>query len=351
MTIIKDIAQKAGVSIGTVDRVLHNRGNVNEQTKNRILEIVKELDYKPNIVAQGLAVRKKNLKLGFLIPNSKKHPFYTDIRNAAEKEAKELEQFGVQVTFVDLDFYKMESQSYWISISQQLLEMDGMAVISIEYPEMHDLLKKAEKNNIPVVFYNHYFENEKFLAYVGCNYRDAGRLAAGLCALAGGEDARVCIYSEFYDREIEENSANYFLKQDRLSGFQFEIAERYPDMKIQDMRLLSDNQIDNYLSAQEMLRKYPDTNIVYVENPGDYGICEAIYRADEKQQIRIITNDIVDQQIEMIRKGMISATICQEPDKQGSMPLEILFQYLAYGTCPENQMCYTNLSIHLVQNL
>ena len=60
MATIKDIAQKAGVSIGTVDRVLHNRGMVNEQTKQRILAVIKELDYHPNQAAQGLAGMSKD---------------------------------------------------------------------------------------------------------------------------------------------------------------------------------------------------------------------------------------------------------------------------------------------------
>ena len=52
---IKDIAIRAGVSAGTVDRVLHNRGEVKSKTKELILKIAKELDYKPNVAAQKLS--------------------------------------------------------------------------------------------------------------------------------------------------------------------------------------------------------------------------------------------------------------------------------------------------------
>ena len=55
---IKDIAEKAKVSIGTVDRVLHNRGEVAESTRKKILEIIEDLDYKPNILASTLASKK-----------------------------------------------------------------------------------------------------------------------------------------------------------------------------------------------------------------------------------------------------------------------------------------------------
>ena len=196
---------------------------------------------------------------------------------------------------------------------------------------------------IPVVFYNTYIPECEFLAYVGCDYGQAGRLAAGLGALAGGEDARVCIYSE----GLEVISSH----EERVDGFCREVAGRYPTMKILDIRPIDADRGKNELSVQEMFRKFPEVNVVYVVNPRDYEICRMIADADGKRQVRIITNDLVEDQADMIRRGMISATICQEPEKQGEMPLEILFQYLAYGTVPEERMQYTNLSIHIAQNL
>lgn len=343
MATIKDIAQKAGVSIGTVDRVLHDRGMVNAKTRERILLVMEELDYHPNHVAQGLAVRKKKLKLCFVIPDTRNHPFFLEVRNAAEKKAEELKQYGVQVIFQVLKGDRQDHSIQYTELYENLEKVDGLVILGMRTREMGQYLEEIEKRKIPVVFYNSLAENCEYLAYVGCNYVNAGKLAAGLSALAGGENARVCIYSEGYC-----GIASY---EDRLRGFRQEAKDRYPGMQILDVRQISDDQIDNYLSAKDMLLKFPDVNIVYVINPADYGICEAIYRADEKHQVRIITNDLVERQIQMIEKGMISATVCQEPEKQGAMSLEILFRYLAYGMVPEEKMCYTNLSIHIAQNI
>lgn len=343
MATIKEIAKKAGVSIGTVDRVLHDRGMVNEQTKNRVLKIIEELDYQPNKVAQGLAVLKKKLRLGFLIPEENRNPFFGDILKAAKNKADELEKYGVQVTFLKLSLHREDTEEYWAMIRKQVSQLDGVALIDIEAPEMNDIVDEANKNGIPIVYFNRYREEKKFLAYVGCDYEKSGRIAVGLCALSGGEDAKVCIYSEYYDEEQT--------SQSRLRGFKNEMKKRYPNMVILEQRQILDNQIDNYISAIEMLERYPEVNTVYVMNPGDYGICEAIYKADGKHQIRIITNDLVDEQAEMVKSGMIAATVCQEPDKQGEKPLELLFQYLAYGIQPQDRLCYTNLSIHIAQSI
>lgn len=343
MATIKEIATRAGVSIGTVDRVLHNRGMVNEQTRQRIEAVMRELDYRPNRAAQGLAVMKKKLKISFFLPDAKNHPFFDDITEAAHRKAGELEQYGVQVNFYqivgDQDTLFFEEEKYWSMLSQQ----DGIILMGIDSPRIRRYLAAAEQMKIPVVFYNTYLPGQEFLAYVGCDYRKAGRLAAGLSALAGGEKAQVCIYSEGF-----EVIASY---RERVRGFYLEAEERYPDMKILDIRSIEGNREHNENSVREMFRKFPEVNIVYVVNPRDYEICRVIAQADNRRQVRIITNDLVKGQEDMIRQGIISATVCQEPEKQGRLPLEILFQYLAYGTVPKEQMCYTNLSIHIAQNL
>lgn len=350
MATIKEIAREAGVSIGTVDRVLHDRGMVKEQTKERVLKVMKELDYHPNLAAKGLAVRKKKLKLCFLMPEIQGHPFFKDIRIAAEKKAEELEEYGVQVIFRtlrtywnDLEYREAEAEEEEDRNLEDLGDIDGLAIPGKETPESNRYLDMAEQQHIPVVFYNVLIHRRECLAYVGCNYVDGGRLAAGLSALAGGQTAKVYIYSE--------DKSGVMSHDDRLKGFCAEIAERYPGMEILGIGKISRDQMENNRSAKEMVRRFPEVNIVYVVNPGNYGICEAVARADEKRQIHIITNDLVEEQREMVRSGIISATICQEPEKQGAMPLELLFQYLAFGNVPEEKMCYTNLSIHIVQNI
>ena len=57
---IKDIAEMAGVSVGTVDRVLHNRPNVSPPAREKVEKALKEMNYQPNMYASALAYNKKN---------------------------------------------------------------------------------------------------------------------------------------------------------------------------------------------------------------------------------------------------------------------------------------------------
>ena len=94
---IKDIAQLAGVSVGTVDRVLHNRGEVKEETKVRIHKIVKELGYTPNIIAKSLA-SKKTYQIAVLLPGPQHgNPYWEKPLDGISKAAAEIKDFNAVV--------------------------------------------------------------------------------------------------------------------------------------------------------------------------------------------------------------------------------------------------------------
>ena len=83
MVTIKDIAKRAGVSRGTVDRVLNNRPGVNPETEARVRALIEEMGYRPNMAGQMLAVKKRRLHLAFLIFHGPEFVFHLDILHAA----------------------------------------------------------------------------------------------------------------------------------------------------------------------------------------------------------------------------------------------------------------------------
>jgi LacI family sucrose operon transcriptional repressor len=82
MANIKDVAERAGVTVTTVSRVLNNRGYISEKTRNNVYKAMEELDYQPNEIARALFRRKSNL-LGLIIPNVS-HPFFAELTSYIE---------------------------------------------------------------------------------------------------------------------------------------------------------------------------------------------------------------------------------------------------------------------------
>ena len=95
---ILDIALKAGVSIGTVDRVIHQRGEVSEATREKILKIIQDFDYRPNILASSLASKKVTTFASLTPMALDQDSFWSKPQIGINKAISQLKQFGVQVT-------------------------------------------------------------------------------------------------------------------------------------------------------------------------------------------------------------------------------------------------------------
>src|SRR5699024_3071130 len=90
------IAELAGVSRGTVDRALHNRGRVNPEVAARIRKIADELGYKPNIVGQALVRSKQGVRIGVIL-QSIETPTMQIVQEGTRRAADELHASGCEV--------------------------------------------------------------------------------------------------------------------------------------------------------------------------------------------------------------------------------------------------------------
>ena len=83
---IKDIATMAGVSEGTVDRVLHERGEVSEKSREAVQKVLDEINYSPNLLARSLA-SKKHYQFACLIPMHKATDYWESVEKGFSQAA------------------------------------------------------------------------------------------------------------------------------------------------------------------------------------------------------------------------------------------------------------------------
>ncbi|MEQ2764644.1 type 1 periplasmic-binding domain-containing protein [Eisenbergiella tayi] len=81
-----------------------------------------------------------------------------------------------------------------------------------------------------------------------------------------------------------------------------------------------------------------------------YGICRALEAIPEVRRPKLVCYDLTAPMEPMLKKGIITATICQQPAKQGARPLDILFEYIALGKKPVQEKFYTNTEILIREN-
>ena len=147
MATIKEIAELAGVSRGTVDRVLNNRGSVSAKTAEKILEIAKALDYKPNKAGLTLAAQKKRLKLGVILFDNN-NPFFDEVMKGIRYQEERLAGYNCSVMIKQISY----DAALQIAAIDDLLsqEVHGIVLAPYNAPEIAAKINCLCEINIPV---------------------------------------------------------------------------------------------------------------------------------------------------------------------------------------------------------
>lgn len=339
MATMKEIAELSGVSRGTVDRVLNHRGIVNAETEKKVLEIARLLDYQPNKAGIALAAQKKKLKIGVLLFGAE-NPFFDEVMTGLKQKLEELSIYGCTILEKRISF-DLDSQ---LATIDELADdqIHGLILSPYDDKMIQEKIDALWDMNIPCITINTDIPNSKRIAYVGSDYYKCGQTAGGLLNLFTNGTAKVGIVT---------GSHNVLCHKERISGFMDLIQAHHPHIRVIDVIENNDDDYISYEVVTSLLEKHPDLSALYFTAAGVYGGCRAILNTSLQYPLKVITFDAVPSTREMIEKGIISATICQQPEEQGARSLVLLVDYLLTGKLPEQTCIYMDLSIKIKENL
>ena len=334
MATIREIAELAGVSRGTVDRVLNNRGSVNQETAEKIRMIIRQLDYKPNRAGIALAAQKKKYLIGVIL-FSKKNPFFDHVMQGFSDKAEELSLYGCEISVKQVAYHPQAQLS---AIRACLKEgIQGLIITPYNDDMIREELNKLIRSGIPVITVNSDAEGVRRLAYVGSDYYNSGEAAGALMKLVTSGPVRLGIVN---------GDNNILCHTQRISGFVDKLSDDARFKVVCQGESLDDDK-KAYELVSRMLREHPDINAFYFTAAGVYGGCRAILESAPRQDIKVITFDEVPSTVEMMHKNIITATICQEPCWQGSKSLELMFSYLSDREAEIRDSYYAELSVKI----
>lgn len=342
MPTIKQIAKLAGVSRGTVDRVLNNRGAVKPETATKVREIAQALDYSPNLAGKTLAVRKKNLKFGYILFSStSSNPFFLDLVRGIEDCALLLKEYGITV---ETRFAKIDNPNLQVKLIDELLDegINGLVITPINHPVVEMRIRHLTASGFPVVTANSDIPDCGRIAYVGSNYFKSGETAAGLMNLVTNGSANVGIVI---------GSSWVHCHSERASGFTKRIKEKYKGIHIIDTVMNHDDDLESFSVTQKLLCAHPEIDALFLAASGIVGSCRAVDELGLRGKIRIISFDTTPPTCKLLREGAIVATIAQQPFTQGYKPLEILRDYVGMDIMPSSDCFYTKIEIKIVENI
>jgi len=191
MTTIKEIARKANVSIGTVDRVIHKRGRVSKSTEEKIQRIISDLDYQPNIFARQLK-RSRAYVFGIIMPKPDQDCGYWKLPDRGiQKAVEELAAHHVEIRYLFFDREKPDTlQSLRHQINQG--EWDGLLIASASTKTAPEWVKKLP-DNCPYILIDSDIEEARPVCRIVQDHFQSGRLAAKLMVLVTSSASRIAV--------------------------------------------------------------------------------------------------------------------------------------------------------------
>lgn len=320
---IKDIAERAQVSRGTVDRVIHNRGNVAADIQEKVLAVMEELNYERNIIASTLAYNRI-FKIAVLLPNYEDDPYWDQPRRGIEKAVKSVEHYGIQVSFYSFDQYDTDS---FLASGHKILEdsVDAILLAPVFFNEAVSFLVECEASEIPYIQINTYLPRESRynLGYIGQDSYQTGQLAAKLLSLQASPDASMVIL------HVEEGVGNAQHLVQKEQGFR-DFFEQDPNLNANVIQLAFPP-----LTDSETVKAYLDANLSSIANlTGMFVTTSRVYLVADYlansnlPSIKLVGVDLVDKNIQLMLDDRIDFLINQNPLRQGYYGILSLAEYL-----------------------
>ena len=336
----QQIADLAGVSRGTVDRALHNRGRVNPEVKEKIQKIALELGYKPNLIGQALVRSKQDFKLGVIL-QSTETPTMQIVRAGVQRAAEELAGSGVELILRDFQGLDTELMLEYI---EELVSagVQGIALSPDTAPEVRQYIDELHAQGIPVITLNADAPGSKRLCFIGMDNYRAGQTAACLLRLMLPEGGKVLPLAGHLNNTAHNNRLNGFL--DAIK------AENTLNINTLAFQPCFDRDDYSHEITQHALRANPDLAAIYVASNGQKGVCQAIEEEGLKGRVKVAAFDLNELNMELLQSDSLSFVLDQEAFEQGYRPPFLLYEYLLHKKKPEKELLYTDIAIRTKYN-
>lgn len=313
---IKDIAQMAGVSKGTVDRVLHKRGKVSEEALTKINEVLNVINYEPNLIARNLK-NNKVYRICILLPDPKIDPYWLPCIKGIEEAVQEYKAYNFSIeTF----FFNPEGKKSFLKINETVLETgpDAVLLAPLFHKEAIEAIKKYEENNIIVNTFNNEVQSDSVKSFVGQDLFKSGRVAAKLLDLLLKKGKIAVVH-------IDESIKNASHMQEKERGFRnyFEENENYT---ISTLKLKSPNVETNFLN---FLGENPDLSGIFISTSKAYQIAKVISEV-KNRNITFIGYDLIDNNMSYLNEGIIDFLIHQNQKRQTYLGIASIIEFFLF---------------------
>lgn len=321
--------------------MLHNRGEVAEQTRNKILKIVNDLNYQPNILASTLASKKPVLFVTLFPQPPSPDAYWNKPLAGVRKRIAELQPYGI--ISENLTFSQVDSADFTTQAARVIeLNPDGVILAPFYSREAYKLVDVLKQKHIPFIFIDSELKNAGPIAYVGQDSFRSGMVAGKLMGLITPPELPVIVVH--FAKEMD--NMNHLVERER--GFYEWFRIHQPEKSI------ITREVGNTTDSSWELDMLTDIgNLkpagIFVTNSKVFMLARLLEQAGING-IRLIGHDLLEQNRKYLRQEIVSFLICQRPEEQGYNAIDRLFQHVIRRK-KVDEANYTSIDIVTSENV
>ncbi len=332
----------AGVSKGTVDRVLHNRGNVSEKARLAVKKVLEKVDYKPNIHISAISL-KRRYKIIVTTPEISIGAYWESIHNGIRHAMQEYENVKIDLQVFTYNQYDIYScRQTFEKIAE--FDMDAL-IIGPTFPEetIH-LCKRMDEKEIPYVFVDSTIDSTSPLAFFSADHYVCGYMMAKLITSIIPSHTNIAIFQAV---RTGDKSANTTIL--RKKGFTDFLEQNGFLNLILTIPFSVTSPEDNEMYLSRLFKTHKEVPAIVVLNSRGNYIADYI-EANHIKGVKMVCMDLTAANVEALKKGQIDYLIGQEPEYQGFCAMKTLLEHLIIKE-PVTKENYVQLDIITRENV
>lgn len=307
---LHDVAQLAGVSYATADRVQNRRGNVAEKSVRKVERAMQQLGYVRNVAAANLS-RSRVRRLAFVLP-PRTHPFFLRMHEQLAKSRQHIKAAQLQLDVIEFEAF--DSNGLEAALSDLLGQgYDGIACVGHGRDRALSMLREAGSKVVTLVS-----DGPKVCRdhYIGIDNVKAGRTAARMVGMAhrgqGGHVTPVAGSLDLRDHG------------DRIRGFTDVLAADYPRIKVSSLIETKDSDRLMREALRARLADEPDVTAIYNAGAGNDGLIEVLRMSDLAERVFCVVHEVSGKSREALEEGVVDVAIDQRPEIEMNRALALL---------------------------
>jgi len=340
---IKDIAVLAGVSEGTVDRVLHQRGDVSAKSLEAVNKVLEEIDYTPNLMARSLA-SKKHYSFVCLFPDHQATDYWQSVNDGFDLAAEEFINFNVHIK--KLLFSQYDAQTF-IDTSNEILELnpDAVFIAPIFRNEALQFTSKLVELNIPFSYIDSMIEETNFVTYYGQNSFQSGYIAAKLLLNTSSTNGKILVIRTQRKGAMSNQTLN------RNNGFTQYVQENKLTDKLEliNVEFKDDDEVANFEVLRELFTIHSNIKAAITFNSKVYRLAMHL-KTLNRLDMQLIGYDLLEENVYCLKNNMIAYLIAQRPGKQAYCTVRDMCKELIFKQ-PVSNINYVPIDILTKENI